>query len=136
MNQLPSKVLDRLAQTTKEMKVVFEINDAGDAIFIFANQPFVDFHTSLGVSLTMGDVLGLDLQDYFRLYLGFTNDQINGRMQSFNLAIESEESYSFKEISDHPGILVMVLDSIWDPVKVNDRQYMIWESSLHSETRF
>ncbi len=136
MNQLPSKVLDQLAQTTKEMKVVFEINDAGDAIFIFANQTFVDFHTSLGVSLTMEDVLGLDIQDYFRLYLGFTDDQINGRLKSFRKAIESEESYWFKEISDHPGILVMVLDSIWHPVKMNGTQYMIWESSLETETRF
>ena len=135
MNQLPKEVLDRINQTTRELKVVFQISDSDNATFIYANQEFTDFHARLGLEISLDNILNTDLEDYFRFYLGFNDEQIKPRMHGLIEVVKTGESYPFKEVSDHPGVLAMELDSIYHPVKVEKATYVIWESRLTLQTK-
>lgn len=134
MNSLPTEISELLSDSDNLLNVVFSIDDDGDAIFILANQNFIDFHENLGVTLRQEDIIGMKAQDYFRLYLGFTDDQIDSRMECFNTSIESEEPYHFKEVSEHPNIPVLILSSVWKPVNSEAGRFMIWESSVYIRT--
>jgi len=69
MSQLPTEVLNRLDQTTRKLKAVFEITKADDATFVNANKEFVDFHEKLGIDISLNDILETDLEEYFRYHL-------------------------------------------------------------------
>ena len=105
-------------------------------MFVFINQKFIDFHKGLGVTVLRKDLLGAKLDDYFRLYLGFTEDQIQTRLSSLKQAVKTLTPYPFKEVSEHPGVPVLVLDSVWKPVEADDRIYIIWESRVYQQSKF
>ena len=134
MNTLPAEIEQLLSEANNVLNVVFRIDAEGDAVFILANQNFIDFHENLEVTLGQDDIIGMKAKDYFRLYLGFTDDQIESRMESFNASMASEEPYHFKEVSEHPNIPVLILSSVWKPVSSEAGKFMIWESSVYTRT--
>lgn len=130
MYKLPSEVNALLKQIERDLIVVFRITDGGNAIFAEVNEPFIDFHTKLGMALTKKDLIGIDMEDYFRFHLGFGNEQVESRMKWLDNVLESGESFSHTEVSDHPGILAMELQSVMHPIITKDNTYVVWESQL------
>jgi hypothetical protein len=135
MKTLPEDLQKLLSTSKKVLNAVFEISDDGNATFQYGNKQFIDFHSNLGVRLTASEIIGMKLEDYFRVYLGFTDDQIDQRTKSMKEAVESGNPYSFKEVSEHPNMPVLILSSTWIPVKHDEKNFVIWESSVYTQTK-
>lgn len=105
------------------------------AVFVHVNEKFVAFHKGLGVTIIPDKICGTNLEDYFRLYLGFTEEQIQSRLSSLQQSVKTLVPHPFKEISEHPGVPVLVLDSVWRPVKTDDGVYVIWESRIYHRSK-
>lgn len=135
MDVLPSNIGKLLSSAEKVMNVVFEIDENGGTSFLYSNEQFVAFHLELGVKLDPTVLKDMRLEDYFRLYLGFTDDQIESRTKSLKEAVKSGTPYSFEEVSDHPNMPVLILNSAWIPLTQEGKTYVIWESSVYTQTR-
>lgn len=130
MYELPSQVTDLLEQIERDLVAVFCITENGNAIFAEVNDAFIKLHVDLGMELGKKDLIGIDMEDYFRFHLGFTNEQVNSRMNWLKNVLESGESIAHSEVSDHPGVLAMVLDSRMHPVETESKTHVVWESRM------
>ncbi|MFM1875405.1 MAG: hypothetical protein RL266_1142 [Bacteroidota bacterium] len=130
MDHLPEIVSKLLLNSKKDFLVAFWIDENEDAFFRYANQNFIDFHKQLSIHILEADLLDTQLSDYFRFYLGFSEVDLNARLRPFKEALKTRAPINFNEVSDHPGILALVLSSTWIPVEVEDQLFVIWESSV------
>ncbi len=131
MNHLPSKVTSALPLDQEVFIAVFKMDQSGSAVFEYINQKFIELHKELGVTVTLETIANTKLEDYFRVYLGFTEEQIRTRISSLKQAVRTLTPYPFKEVSEHPGVPVLVLDSAWRPISDEANVYVIWESRVY-----
>ncbi|MFC2176701.1 hypothetical protein ACFLR1_07035 [Bacteroidota bacterium] len=128
MDLLQNLITTHDADANDVFAVIFEINNNGDPIFRFVNQTFVEFHQALDLPLSKEDLLGTTMQLYFKKHLRFTNEEIESRKQTFNRAISTKQPYHYKEVSELPGLPVMILDSSWTPVFHEGATFVVWKS--------
>lgn len=132
MSSLPEIVQNEARRGSTNLRAIFEVNSSNVFTFVYANQIFVDFHSVLGFEITADDVLGKSLRQYFRKYLGFSNQEIESRMLTAVQAIDSKAPYSFMEVSDWPDSSQMVLDTTWTPLFANERTFVVWDSKEYN----
>lgn len=135
MSQVPSAVKDLSSADQEVLNAIFKMEPSGAAVFVNANTKFIAFHKNLGVTILSEDIIGTSLKDYFRVYLGFTEDQVQTRISSLEQAVKTLKPYPFKEVSEHPGVPVLVLDSVWKPIIVDACTYVIWESRVYLQSK-
>ena len=128
MPTLPDSISAIINKPTTDLKVIFEVEEGQKAVFIFVNQSFLRFHGLFRISLKENDVLKTTLDSYFRNFLGFTDEEINSRMQTLQIAIDTKKPYSFKEISEIPNAKPLILETTWSPIEADGRTYVVWTS--------
>jgi hypothetical protein len=129
-------IFDQLIEHDNErMKIIVKVISDDRFEFAYINKRFIDFHQNLSVRVTEKELMGMNIKDYFQIYLGFTEDQINQRMEVMRKAKNTDSAIPFKEVSDHPGIPVMILESIWKPLVVDDTRYLLWTSKVYTQTK-